>query len=718
MKNHLTLLFCFSLLGGGVFFQLSLNVLHSNKLKIDKLETAPYHSKDEVNSAQSDFILRPGDLYREYIWILPEGSKDNGFLRLGGKLDYKTNPDNLPPAFHDNGKIKFGQEIDLAKAVKAELLLEKVLSHEGTKGLAIQINDSEWISVPEATNIPSPQWERPHHFRPVVTIPLDYLNEGNNNTIELKVDTLHPWNWPQHLIYGMVLRVYYEKTKAHTKGTIISPVEGEGIRQELHLKTATTDTVQKVDYIGYYEDLNWEGDGLNRQWHQLFHRGELMNNIGTARTPPYLVHWNTDWIPDQSGDIKIIARVHSENGLIYNTPAIEGLKLNRKHNVELVTLDSPPAYWTTRNDAYSSSFQVEGNLAKATAATMAWTSWSPCYDHGVFINGHKVHDGADTPCYDFYQHEVPIDISILKAGTNQLSTAKTPLYDGQMVHGMEVQYPGMQLKIKYEPFPNIIITDGIVDEGQAAFKIETPHGMYYYQKEAGGFSSILDKAGKDWLGFRQTDQASYPASAASDYRGLPNSVFSGDDDGAGHPGFRQCTSVQVASNKIRTFSKSGHWQWSWTFYNEYAELAIERVDSSRAYWFLYEGTPGGHYDPEQQFWATNKTEFQRTTPDYYTGGTVNGNWQWAYFGHMRSPQIFFVAQEESDQLNDLFGYLGNTESGVTSQDGMVVFGLGRGEGAKPLFTKPMRFKIGFHPMRNKSKERQSQVADFLNGLLL
>jgi hypothetical protein len=44
--------------------------------------------------------------------------------------------------------------------------------------------------------------------------------------------------------------------------------------------------------------------------------------------------------------------------------------------------------------------------------------------------------------------EIP-DLAVLRPGNNVISTGKTPLHEGKMVHGMEVNWPGMQLLIQY-----------------------------------------------------------------------------------------------------------------------------------------------------------------------------------------------------------------------------------------------------------------------------
>ena len=68
--------------------------------------------------------------------------------------------------------------------------------------------------------------------------------------------------------------------------------------------------------------------------------------------------------------------------------------------------------------------------------------------NGLFVNGKKVID-REGPRYRYYDHRVLInDLSILKRGKNVISTGKTPRYDGKMVHGMEVNWPGIQLLIQ------------------------------------------------------------------------------------------------------------------------------------------------------------------------------------------------------------------------------------------------------------------------------
>lgn len=58
------------------------------------------------------------------------------------------------------------------------------------------------------------------------------------------------------------------------------------------------------------------------------------------------------------------------------------------------------------------------------------------------------HEG---PRYACYVHRVPVpDVKVLKPGENVLRSGKTPLHEGKMVHGMELNWPGIMVLIQYQ----------------------------------------------------------------------------------------------------------------------------------------------------------------------------------------------------------------------------------------------------------------------------
>jgi hypothetical protein len=234
-------------------------------------------------------------------------------------------------------------------------------------------------------------------------------------------------------------------------------------------------------------------------------------------------------------------------------------------------------------------------------------------------------------------------------------------------------------------------------EGRPQFIVRTESATWYYDRAGGGISRLIDRSGRDWVGFSKSPLSEFPRSAAAGYRGLGNLVYGADnpDAGAGHPGFDKCESEVAAPGVIRTRSKSGRWAWTWTFFPDRAVFAMEQADEQRPWWFLYEGPVAGSFSPARQFWGTSDGGPYRDIPDI--GSQRFGQWQWAYFGDVEVPRVLFVAQHAPDELADTFWYLGSSEGGAASApDGMVVFGFGRGPGTRPLFRGAgQRLSIGF-----------------------
>lgn len=396
---------------------------------------------------------QPGDVFREYTWWNQQGDA-GGSYRVGGKRG-EIYPNRGSKYKYINTPVILETPFDLEGAVKAEVVLEKILCHNGTHGLAISVNENEFLPVPESSAIPEPQWEYQHHTYPVVPLPLSYLKSGAENSFRLKVDSTHSWNWPQPLIYGVHFRIYYDANiKSHASGGIVSLKNGDNIGMEVRLKVdaaSPVERIKQVDYIGLYEDVNFEGDGRYTQWHYHFYHGDLIHHIGTAKNWPYQLTWDTSWVPDQPATMQIAARIVDDTNLIYFTPAITGLKLERKrYKVELCKPYEVPPSWVTRKKEFSEKIDIQGDLKKAVAAQLVFNSWSPGYMNGIYINGVKVFD-QQGPRYKYFEHHIPIsDLSVLKRGPNIIKTGKTPLHNGSMVHGMEVNWPGIMLLIQYK----------------------------------------------------------------------------------------------------------------------------------------------------------------------------------------------------------------------------------------------------------------------------
>ncbi|MBM4089749.1 MAG: hypothetical protein FJ276_10020, partial [Planctomycetes bacterium] len=292
---------------------------------------------------------QPGDVFREYLWT-NAGGDAGGALRVGGRVGYGGGPVALPHAF------------DLEHALRAEIVLEKLLCHDGTRGLAISVNSNDWIEVPEAAGIPAPQWETMHHNYPIVPVPLTQLRPTADNQVRLRVSDEHPWKWPQHLIYGIHVRIYYDAAKKpHPNGHLVAPVPGAALGIHVGLEAQASSPngrIRQIDFIGDHEDVNLEGDGEYAQWHYHFHRAVLTHHIGSVASAPWRLTWETAWVPDQPRPFRLAARVTDESGLTYFTEAVDGLTVRRDGlSVELCKPYDVPKQWLTRKGEHQQKFR-------------------------------------------------------------------------------------------------------------------------------------------------------------------------------------------------------------------------------------------------------------------------------------------------------------------------------------------------------------------------
>lgn len=251
-------------------------------------------------------------------------------------------------------------------------------------------------------------------------------------------------------------------------------------------------------------------------------------------------------------------------------------------------------------------------------------------------------------------------------------------------------------------------------QGRTHFVVQTDALKYYYDVAGGGFSRLIDKDGQDWINFKMSPWGDYPAAAASAFRGLPNLVHGNTaDSGAGHPGFDKVNSKVVDGNRILSTSKSGDWQWQWTFQQDHAVFEMLKTPANQAYWFLYEGTPGGHYNMHQNYYGTDNGGPLKSKPDFYKNTSDFTPFNWVYLGHKQNDNTLYLAQLNQDKKADLFAFLGNSEKAAASEDGMAIVGFGRGPGNKPLLTGKHQFILGLYPSAIKGLAQHQQISSHI-----
>jgi hypothetical protein len=205
------------------------------------------------------------------------------------------------------------------------------------------------------------------------------------------------------------------------------------------------------------------------------------------------------------------------------------------------------------------------------------------------------------------------------------------------------------------------------------FRVETPSAVYLYGKKGAGFASILDPDGHDWISYRPGGKA------AGEYRGLPkcgqptkyfHAGYSFGQYQTENPFSSRVTLQEDQHLQIRSESKDGASACTWDFYPSFATLTLERIALPK-YWFLYEGTPGGALDADQDLAV--RPGGRRTT--------LAEPWEddvpWVCFSSPRSPYGLLLVSHD-DRVRSAsyvaWPYKAEPDGGFRQ---MTVFGWGR-----------------------------------------
>lgn len=225
-----------------------------------------------------------------------------------------------------------------------------------------------------------------------------------------------------------------------------------------------------------------------------------------------------------------------------------------------------------------------------------------------------------------------------------------------------------------------------VDEsagGVNTYIIGIANATFYLEKEGGGLSSMLDKAGIDWIGFNNEKGSGWKG----EYRGFPNAIHKQDGNyfhalNAGTDLSSSTVDIETNQHVRITFtSANGKWQGQWDFYPDRCDFTMKQVSQGFKYWVQYEGVPGGEMN-ETDFWYASKDNIKHPINESNIGDLPSP--EWFAFGDQSASRMLYVLHHQDDEFPDDY----------VSRPYMTVLGFGRHEKGKFLTTE-QSFSIGF-----------------------
>ncbi len=224
---------------------------------------------------------------------------------------------------------------------------------------------------------------------------------------------------------------------------------------------------------------------------------------------------------------------------------------------------------------------------------------------------------------------------------------------------------------------------GVIDEGQSAYKFETESATYFYHKDSGGFSSLNDSDGNDWISYDDDISGS-----GGEFRGIPNLIYRGTVlTGGFHPGLGGSTTTRLNDGPLKASYRTvdGGWETLWEIYPDRVRMTL--VEAEHNYWFLYEGTPGGTLDSDDFLVTSDNTQYA------FGASWIQDmpNDEWIYFADPNvgdDGRSFFLVNHDGDNITDSYRRL-NGPNGA-----MTVFGFGRENLITGLSGTPQEFTFG------------------------
>ena len=347
---------------------------------------------------------------------------------------------------------KILESVDLENAVKAELCVEYWGGHIGTGEQKFKVNGSDWIYIPQPKNTPNNPscYYRTLLGNPAVDVPLKHLKNGSNEFVfTCGPQIKYNFNFGFYWIYAFTLRIYYDESVPHPTGEIVFPYPGAIIGDSPVIAAAAEsadDSIRQVDFIGYYEDYDWEGNGEFKDWHYQYQKGKIKRHLGTAKSAPYAVTWDNTWVPDQESPMKIRARITDNKGITYLTPPVDNISLMRPdRSVKMYTSpDVPEVFGAYRAQKNECTIPVQDAVYNLQAARLALSTWSGEELSEIGLNDKKIAENAGYIIN--YSHDlIPVPADIIRRGANTFYAFSFSDY-----HKAEINWPGPALLINFK----------------------------------------------------------------------------------------------------------------------------------------------------------------------------------------------------------------------------------------------------------------------------
>ncbi len=415
------------------------------------LASALFAAAPIVSGADLAYQWEPGSVFRESTF-LPRGVRpDDGNSRAHiAEIDPGTKQKGKEAQVAAARAIR-PLVLDPTGATRAELAIEYWSGHSGTTAW-YRLNRNSWTPLPRPFGTPV-EPERYYHTvlgGRVVPIDVSILKKGENVFAFAAGPQIQSgFDWGFFWIYSFTTRLYFPRTADHPAVAIANLKSGDALAENPEIVLAPqagAAPIERIDVYAYYDDFNYSGSGLHREWHAQTEYNQPRFHVGTVTHAPWRVQWDTTWVPDQDKPLRLIARVVDAAGWNAMSAVVEDLTLPRhsRHVVMCPALDMPVAWGVRQGREKSCGFAVPASTAKLTAARIKVMSWSGNHADVISFNGKQL-PAKIGRLHDYKVDTIEVPVGLVTSGRNTFAV-KSTLNE----HPAEIDWPGPVLLLEYQ----------------------------------------------------------------------------------------------------------------------------------------------------------------------------------------------------------------------------------------------------------------------------
>lgn len=352
-----------------------------------------------------------------------------------------------------SGMLQILVEEDLRKIAGAELYLELWGGHPGTMHKRVTPNGRTTYWLPE---VGTASGHCTHQY-PTVRLKITDLAPGYN-AFQFACDQ-GPSFWGHFIVDNACVRVWLPRShpdiaKARLEDFAPSPV---AVRRadteilEISLRAADQESarIARVDYYGFYEGYDENGNAETRDWHGFTKNRLPVGHLGSSTVAPYRLSWDTSMLPAQR-DMAVRATIIFKDpaNLIYETAPLGHLSTieSRGATVKGYGLaEKPVPFWSRANQKRRATIELDidpADIERAELHTVVWDGGRGGVKEYFTLNGRHF-EVAGAGRHDSIYTILPVPPGLLRRGTNEIV-----LLSDTEHHGIEVLEPGPMLWVR------------------------------------------------------------------------------------------------------------------------------------------------------------------------------------------------------------------------------------------------------------------------------